>query len=348
MIKEIKNKTEWSNLLSLCRKPTFLQTWEWGEFQKALNKNIKRIAIFENNTLQGLTLCIEENTFLSKYIYCPKGPLLTNDTEENYKKVLNELKEYWRNKGIYALKIDPAYIQNSNLAKIPQNLGFKHSINFIQSETNWMIDLVGNTEEDLLTWCKAHGMSKNNPTYIKKARRDGVEITFSNNQDDWKSFYSCLSKSGNKKDFEVKPLNYFMKMWEYLAQDSNILRLGIAKKDNNILAMILIAVYGDEVDCLYSAQTDIDTKLRAPLLLRWNCMLLGQKEKIKRFNNWGVLPEEKYKPGVPGYGYSQYKRSFGGYLEQLERTYEYVYNKKLLLIEKLYDWYIKKRYYRFR
>lgn len=77
-------------------------------------------------------------------------------------------------------------------------------------------------------------------------------------------------------------------------------------------------------------------------------MLLGQKEHIARFNNWGVLPENKYKPGIPGYGYSQYKRGFGGYLEQIERTYEYVYDKKIMPVEKLHDYYIKLRYYRFR
>jgi lipid II:glycine glycyltransferase (peptidoglycan interpeptide bridge formation enzyme) len=77
-------------------------------------------------------------------------------------------------------------------------------------------------------------------------------------------------------------------------------------------------------------------------------MLLGQKEGIKRFNNWGVLPEERYKKGNPGYGYSHYKRSFGGYLESIERTYEYGFKKVPHLLQRLYDWYIKFRYYRFR
>jgi lipid II:glycine glycyltransferase (peptidoglycan interpeptide bridge formation enzyme) len=112
--------------------------------------------------------------------------------------------------------------------------------------------------------------------------------------------------------------------------------------------MIVIAMCGDEVSTLYSAQTDTDSNLRSTMLLRWECMLLGQKEGFKRFNNWGVLPDDRYEKGNPGYGYSHYKRSFGGYLESIERTYEYPYKKISYILQRLYDWYIKIRYYRFR
>jgi lipid II:glycine glycyltransferase (peptidoglycan interpeptide bridge formation enzyme) len=154
--------------------------------------------------------------------------------------------------------------------------------------------------------------------------------------------------SAERKGFAVKSRKYHMGLWEYMDNEENILRLGIAKKDEKILAMIVVAVYGDEVSTLYSAQTDTDSNLRATMLLRWECMLLGQKEGVKRFNNWGVLPDERYEKGNPGYGYSHYKRSFGGYLESIERTYEYSFKKLPHLLQRMYDWYIKLRYYRFR
>ena len=268
---------------------------------------------------------------------------------ECYTQVLGALKEYWgKQQGVKAIKIDPGFIENTDIAKVPKQLGFVHSINFVQSENNWMIDLVGKNEEDLFKWCKEHGMNKNYPTYIRKARRENVEITFSNEERDWDLFYTYLKMSGNRKGFEVKSRKYFINMWEILGNDIDILRLGIAKRDGNILAMILIAIYGDEISVLYSAQTNTETKLRATMLLRWECMLLGQKEGIKRFNNWGVLPEKKYKEKNPGYGYSHYKRDFGGYMETLERTYEYAYNPISHLLQRIYDWYIKIRYYRFR
>ena len=347
-ILDIATKLQWDEYLNQCPKKTFLQTWEWGEFQKAQGNDIQRLAILEGNKLRGLTLCVLQKSFLSKYIYCPRGPLMVENTPDEYSNILRELKEYWAQKGIYGIKLEPAFVKDTPIAQIPKSLGFIHSVNFVQSENNWMINLVGNTEEELFDWCKSHGMSKNYPTYIRKARKEDIQISFSKELSDWILFHKYLIKSGERKSFEVKPLKYFTNLWEYLGKDSDIVRLGIAKKNGNILAMILITIYGEEISCLYSAQTDVDTKLRAPMLLRWECMLMGQREHIARFNNWGVLPDSRYKPGNPGFGYSQYKRGFGGYLEQIERTYEYAYEKHLLPVERLYDRYIKLRYYRFR
>lgn len=348
LIEEIFEKTIWDTYIHQCKRQTFLQTYEWGEFQQELGRKILRLAFFDlKRKLLGISLVIFEKSPFGTQIYLPRGPLMTTETQTIYKNILNSLIKYFKRKKIYSIKIDPAFTQQEQIAKIPLLVGFKHRINFIQSETNWIIDLVGNTESELLEWCKKNNMSKNYPTYIRKARREDIQISFSNNLEDWKLFHTYLQRSGERKSFDVRSLKYFESLHKYFSQN-NIIRLGIAKRKNNVLAMILIAVYGDEISCLYSAQTNIDTKLRAPMLLRWECMLQGQKEGIKRFNNWGVLPEDRYKPSNPGYGYSKYKRGFGGYLEQIERTYEYIYEKKLYPIQRLYDLYIKFRYYKYR
>ena len=345
---EVKNQQEWDRYLSQCQRKSFLQTWQWGEFQKSLGRKIERLAFFSNDKLLGISLCVIQKSRFSKYVYCPRGPLLSEDSAEIYAQVLGALKECWQIRDVSTLKIDPAFVVGDKLSELPKRCGFRHSINFIQSENNWMMDLVGNTEEELFEWCKDHGMSKNYPTYIRKGRRNGIEIEFSKKEKDWDLFHTYLKLSGQRKKFEVKSKQYHMKIWKYMGKDTNILRLGIAKKDGNILAMIVISSYGDEISTLYSAQTDTYSKLRATMLLRWECMLLGQREGFKRFNNWGVLPEKKYTAKNPGFGYSQYKRGFGGYLEKITRTYEYVFNNTFHPLQCLYDIYLKIRYYRFR
>ena len=345
---QVENQKEWEQYVGKCKRKSFLQTWQWGEFQKSLGKKVERVAILFNGKLVGVSLCILQSSRFETYVYCPRGPLLIKDDIECYTQVLGALKEYWGKRGVGAIRIDPGFIENADISKVPRQLGFRHSINFIQSENNWMVDLIGKNEKDLFKWCKGHGMNKNYPTYIRKARREDVQISFSKDKKDWDLFHTYLKMSGSRKDFKVKPKKYYIDMWKSLGKDSGILRLGIAKQNGNILAMILIAVYGDEISVLYSTQTDTEIKVRATMLLRWECMLLGQKEGVKRFNNWGVLPEKKYKEKNPGYGYSHYKRDFGGYMENIERTYEYAYRQIPHLLQRIYDLYIKIRYYRFR
>ncbi len=347
-ILEIQSQEQWEDYLSKCKRDTFLQTWQWGEFQKEQGKNICRLVFLEGDDFIGMTLCVEMKSRFEKYIYCPRGPLLSTDDVNSYTKVLEELKLYWKGRRVSLIKVEPAFVHDDPIGDIPKSLGFKHAVNFVQSENNWMIDLEGENEEDLFEWCKGHGMSKNYPTYIRKARRQGVEVTFSKDEKDWDLFHTYLKASGGRKAFEVKSKKYHLDMWKYLGRDTDLLRLGIARKDGRILAMIVIAVTGSEMSALYSAQTDVRDKLRAPMLLRWECMLMGQREGVKRFNNWGVLPEKKYKPSNPGFGYSQYKRGFGGYVERIERTYEYSFDKLVHPLQRIYDTYLKLRYYRFR
>lgn len=345
---EVKNIDSWNSYHNRCKRKSFLQTWQWGEFQKSQGREIERLAILFNENLVGISLCVIHDSKFEKYVYCPRGPLLLKDNIENYTQVLGALKEYWEGKGVGSLKIDPAFIRGSDIAEIPGKLGFIHSINFIQSEYNWMIDLVGSNEEELFDWCKKHGMSKNYPTYIRRARKKGVEVEFSKKLKDWDLFHTYLKLSGERKGYEVKSKEYYMNLWKYLGRETEILRLGIARLEERILSMIVIANFGDEISTLYSTQTDSDSNLRSTMLLRWECMLLGQREGVKRFNNWGVLPDRRFKKSNPGYGYSQYKRGFGGYLESIERTYEFGFKKIPHLLQRIYDWYIKIRYYRFR
>ena len=327
----------------------FMQSWNWSQYQQeGLGRKTFRLGFYNEEQLIAVAICYEVSQTFGKYLYCSRGPILKELDSNLYTQVLNSLRKYFEGKEYIFLKIDPSIEEKNEISQIPLSLGFRKCINYVQPETPWFTDLKGNTEEELLDWCKENGMGKNYPTYIRKARHSGIEIEFSKEQKDWDLFHTYLKYSGQRKEFEVKSKRYHIGMWECLGKDSDILRLGIAKRNGKILAMIVISSYGDEVSALYSAQTGVDSRLRATMLLRWECMLLGQREGFKRFNSWGVLPEKKYTPKNPGFGYSQYKRGFGGYLEEIERTYEYVFNKALHPLQKLYDFYLKLRYYRFR
>ena len=47
-IKEITDKNIWEDFLNVVEEKTFLQSWNWGEFQKMMNDRIWRFGIYEN------------------------------------------------------------------------------------------------------------------------------------------------------------------------------------------------------------------------------------------------------------------------------------------------------------
>ena len=97
---QIENQKEWDEYLKKCQRESFLQTWEWGEFQKSFGKKIERLAIFFNGKIVGLSLSILQSSRFEKYIYCPRGPLLIKDDIQCYTQVLGALKEYWSKKNV--------------------------------------------------------------------------------------------------------------------------------------------------------------------------------------------------------------------------------------------------------
>ena len=89
IVKEIKNKDIWEDFLDETKEKSFLHSWNWGEFQKALGEKIWRLAIIENSTIQGIALIIKVSAKRGTFFLCPHGPILED------KQLLKGLLEYF-------------------------------------------------------------------------------------------------------------------------------------------------------------------------------------------------------------------------------------------------------------
>ncbi len=47
-VKEITQKEIWENFFLECHEKTFLQSWNWGEFQERMGNKIWRLGIYSN------------------------------------------------------------------------------------------------------------------------------------------------------------------------------------------------------------------------------------------------------------------------------------------------------------
>jgi lipid II:glycine glycyltransferase (peptidoglycan interpeptide bridge formation enzyme) len=346
-IEIVNDQLIWDTFVKESPNSNFMQSWNWSQYQsEGLGKKIFRLGFYNNQELVGLALCYEMNQTFGKYIYCMRGPILKDLNEDLYKEVLQSLTSYFKDSEYIFIKIDPAIKESDSISTKPLSLGFTKCINYVQPETPWFQDLVPGGEEELLAWCKEHGMSKNYSTYIRKARKEGLTVRFSKDIKDWESFTNYLSKSSSEKHFAIHDPQYYTKQFKYMGQE-DMVRLAVVQLDGDPIAMLILSYFGQEVSCLYSAQTGMHTKMRGPMLLRWECMLDAQARGFKKFNSWNVLSDDKYKPSSSQYGYSNFKRGFGGYLVTYQRTMDYPLSKKYLLVKAL-DLYRRVRYYRDR
>lgn len=332
-IEEVVNPKVWENFLENSPNKYFLQTWYWGEFEKkGLNKKIWRLSFKKEGKLKAICLATEEIGRFGKFIYCPRGPILNWSNQEERNEVLKKLIEFFKNKNYTFLRIDPA-IKKEDAFEMQ---GFKDAVNFVQVQRAWMLDIQEKTEEELM-----FGMRKNARYSLKKAMKSGVEVEISEKKEDFEKFLDMLELLSKEKGFASVPRKYLKTQFEMMG---DIMKFFCAKKDKKVIAGGWFAFYGDESSYLHGASSKEVGDTQAPYLIQWKAIMHAKELGMKRHNFWGVVEDKNYHPKYPGFGYSNFKKGFGGYLEEYIRTKDFPYNMIKYQLFRLNDWYRRVRY----
>lgn len=318
-IKAISQRKGWDNFLKGSEFDYFLQTWDWADFQeKGLGKKVWRLGFYEGNNLVGVSLCIEELSKFGRFVYCPRGPILDWDDVSLRSSIVSELTNFFRTTKHVFLRIDPAIKDNKGpVSHELLRYGFQDAVTFIQVERAWMLDVKDKSDEDLLA-----GMRKNSRYYLRKAEKSGVKVRISTEAGDLKIFTEMIGRMAERKGFASFPSGYFEKQFNYLCK-KQILKVLIAEHKKVPVASALIAFYGNEGSYLHAASEPEYGKLQASYLLQWKAIRYARSLGLDRYNFWGVVEDKNYHPGHPDFGYSNFKKGFGGYLEVYMRTKDY-------------------------
>ncbi len=332
-IEEIFEKEVWENFFKKSKNKYFLQSWEWGKFEsEGLGKKIWRLGFFRDKKLMAICLATEESGRFGKFVYCPRGPIVNWDCEESKFLILEKLTSFFKNKGYVFLRLDPAIKKENDF--FPND--FRDAINFVQVERAWMLDIEGKSEEELML-----GMRKNTRYSLKKAMKSGVKVEISKNIEDFEKFLDMLENLAQDKSFASVPRSYLKAQFEIMG---DIMKFFCAKRNGEVIAGGWFAFYGGESAYLHGASSKDVGDTQAPYLVQWEAIKYGKEIGMKRHNFWGVVEDKNYHPGYPGFGYSNFKKGFGGYLEEYVRTKDFVYNMVKYQLIKLNDWYRKVRY----
>ena len=321
-ISEITDKNHWDNFVINSQTSSFLQSWNWSEFQeKGLNKKIFRIGVFEKEDLVATCLCLEEETKLGKFIYCPRGPML--NWEVNAREIINEILQYLKTKESYMfVRMDPSVRKDSQeISNIFKSLNAKDAITFLQVERCWMLDIENKSQEQLLSQMRIQTRYN-----INKCQRDGkVSVKISDlNEIDQNTFIDMLTDMSKQKGFFTHPKKYFTDMFNF-GKENGMINIAIAYADNIPVASAIITILGNEACYIYGASNKDDTKLRASYLLQWEMIKYAMSKGVKKYNFWGVVSDQNYHEGYPGYGYSNFKKGFGGELIEYTRAKDFVF-----------------------
>ncbi len=303
-IQPIDSKEIWEKFSLAATPNNFLQSFNWGEFNAALGKKFWRLGIYDSETLVGICFIVKIETRLGNYLYVPRGPIATNFSSQLLADLVIYLKQIAKEENCIFIKIEPSIEETSENNALFKNQGFVRAVTFVQVEDAWLIDL-SKSEEELLA-----EMRKTTRYLVRNEAKNGVKIEISDKQGDAEKFVDLLFSTASRKNFVNHPRDYYLKQFEILSKD-NEMRILKAVKDGKILAMAMISFYGEIASYLHGAS--VQTSESVGYSLQWEAIREAKKRGMKYYNFWGVVKDKHFYPGHPWYGFSLFKRGFGGF-----------------------------------
>jgi len=227
-IKEITIKSEWENFLSQCEEKTFLNSWNWGEFQKRIGEKIWRLGVYDNDNLMAVALVVKVKAKRGTFIFVPHGPNIKIQNPKSkiqndnlkfkiFNSLLTSLKKLAIQENASFIRIAPIFERNEENEKIFRELGFRTAPTHMHPEVTWELNIAP-LEEELLA-----GMRKTTRYLIRQAQKNKeIEIEQSKDIKDVDIFYNLHRETVERHHFTPFSLEYIKNEFESFALDNEI------------------------------------------------------------------------------------------------------------------------------
>ena len=304
---------------------SFLQSWEWGEFQKAVGRKVFYI---KGEDYQSLV--VKHELGLGKsYLYCPKGPIIQQRSQISV--FVKEIEKLAKQEHAIFVRVEPERgVEEADLRK----LMFIRAQKDVQPRHTLILDL-NKSEEELLA--QMHEKTRYN---IGLAERKGVSVTLRKLEDGdeaFEKFWELVNQTSKRQKIHIFPEDYYKKQLIIKSEQfENLLFVAafggkaIAANIVNFFASPDVALAksgGGTATYLHGGSDNEFRALMAPHLLQWEQIKEAKRRGCKAYDFWG-FDEDKW-PGV-----SRFKKGFGG------REVSYVGTFDLILKQAWYSAYI--------
>jgi lipid II:glycine glycyltransferase (peptidoglycan interpeptide bridge formation enzyme) len=309
-ISEISDKGTWESFAIGTGADSFLHSWNWGEFNRSTGDRIWRLGFYESGALIGLALVLRVAAKRGVFLFVPHGPLVGNAAD--LPKVMESLKAHLVDLGkeerAAFIRISPLAQDSEENRSLFQELGFKDApIHMMHPEATWILD-ISPDEETLM-----RGMRKTHRNLIRRAIKDGVEISGGATEEYLKHFYDIHMETVRRHGFVPFSYDYIRQELENFRGDDQI-RIYAARYQGEVISSAIVVFYGDEAFYHHGASSSRHSKVPSSYLTLWTAIQEAKARGIRKFNFYGIVDN---KPKHPWYGLSQFKKGFGGAEQRL-------------------------------
>lgn len=295
----VDKKTDWDDFIAAAGGD-FLQSWDWGEFQRQVGHQVDRLALFDDQGRMAAAVSFITQ-FLpggKNYWFCPRGPVLASADATIWNALVALLKErageevlFWR--------FEPT--RNFSVESVG-----RHLVRTLDVEPSRSLCLDLNQSEDELL----QQMNQKTRYNIRLAQKRGVTVEISRDAEEW---WRLLRITARRDHFRLHDKKYYQKM---LALPAG--RLYLARHRGRALAGLLAISFGQTAVYVHGASDDGGRHLMAPYLLQWTALTSARAAGLRYYDFYGA--DVGKWPGV-----TRFKQGFGGRIISYPGTFDLVF-----------------------
>jgi len=303
-----------------------LQSWKWGEFKSHFGWQPERIHV-ATPAGEGYAQVLFRSRGPISIGYCPRGPLIVGDKNAVWPELRREIDKVARKRRAMNVIFEPdkPLFSSDDLTGTGVKPGPEHN----QPGRTVILPL---GPDDVML---GH-MHQKTRYSVRLATRRGVEVEVKNARDQGAidDFYSLLTDTANRNEFEGHSREYYDDFLAVFGDDAYFV---FARFEGNLCAVVIAASFGETATYMYGASSTVHRGHGAAFLLQFEAMKWGRDRGCKHYDLWGIPKQDpesvtnEDKSSIAGTkgndwrGIFRFKTGFGGRIVSLPDTLERQY-----------------------
>lgn len=316
------DKAQYNKFVVTSESGSFLQSWEWGEWQVRLGRTVYRFKIIDDSGTQigSVQLIKMPLPFGRCYLYAPYGPIFVKNQEPNNKNQINFKDLIFKFPEAIFFRLEPKL---GVLDLGSWDLPFQKTAN-IQPAKTLLVDL-SKTEEQLLA-----GMHSKTRYNIRLAQKHGVRV-----EKDlavtprhglyFKEVIEQIVETQKRQGYKGHAGGYYKNMIDFfgLKKESGV-KINIYKTlfKNQLLSSAVFFDFGQTRTYLFGGSSQENKQIMAPYLMHFQAMLDAKAAGLLQYDFWGIETASGKAPG-----FARFKLGFGGAVLEYPGAFDYPVRK---------------------
>lgn len=299
---------------------SFLQSRFWAHFLDLQGKKNWQLNVYSDQRVVAHCLLYSTNLFFGKsYLYAPKGPLISPELDGEARKealelILSQIRDITiatrRREEIFC-RLEPN-LPPPTLQEIPHKVSSP-----VQPAATSYLSLERVPDELLASF-------KEKTRYnIRLAQRKGLEICWSQSENDLKHFFSVINKTSGRQKIKTHDRRHYQLLLR-AGQRYKCVWLQWTSFENKPIAANLYVTTPSTMTYLHGGFDYHYRDVMAPYLLQWQAILKAKEWGLQYYDFWGVEPKDGSKPSWAGF--SRFKRGFCGREVSSPGAFDFIYN----------------------